>query len=76
MDYQDLSNVLLSFQRDHAAFFSPEHYISHRDEQRLREIYEKYSASLSNKLIFQYVCNNASALRIDIDVLRRFFFFF
>ena len=72
MDYQDLSNVLLSFQRDHAAFFSPEHYISHRDEQRLREIYEKYSASLSNKLIFQYVCNNASALRIDIDVLRRF----
>lgn len=72
LDYQNLPNVLLSFQQDHAAFFSPEHYISHRDEQRLREIYEKYSASLSNKLIFQYVCNNASALRIDIDVLRRF----
>ena len=72
LDYQDLSNVLLSFQRDHAAFFSPEHYISHRDAQRLRETYEKYSARLSSKLIFQYVCNNAAALRIETDVLRRF----
>ena len=72
LDYQDLSNVLLSFQQDHAAFFSPEHYISHRDEQRLRETYEKYSASLSNKLIFQYICNNAFALRVEIDALQRF----
>ena len=72
LNYQDLSNVLLSFQRDYAAFFSPEHYISHRDEQRLRETYEKYSARLSSKLIFQYVCNNAAALRIEIDVLQRF----
>ena len=72
LDYQNLSNVLLSFQRDYTAFFSPEHYISHRDEQRLRETYEKYSTSLSNKLIFQYICNNASALRVDIDALQRF----
>lgn len=72
LDYQNLSNVLLSFQRDHAAFFSPEHYISHRDAQRLRGTYEKYSTSLSNKLIFQYICNNASSLRVDIDALWRF----
>lgn len=72
LDYQNLPNVLLSFQQDHAAFFSPEHYISHRDEQRLRETYEKYSASLSNKLIFQYICNNAFALRVEIDALQRF----
>lgn len=72
LDYQNLSNVLLSFQRDYAVFFSPEHYISHRDEQRLRETYEKYSASLSNKLIFQYICNNAFALRVEIDALQRF----
>lgn len=72
LDYQNLSNVLLSFQQDYAAFFSPEHYISHRDEQRLRETYEKYNASLSNKLIFQYICNNAFALRVEIDALQRF----
>lgn len=72
LDYQNLSNVLLSFQQDYTSFFSPEHYISHRDEQKLWETYEKYSTSLSNKLIFQYVCNNASALRVDIDALRRF----
>lgn len=71
-DYQNLSNVLLSFQQDYAAFFSPEHYISHRDEQKLRDTYGKYSAGLGNKLIFQYICNNALALRVEIDALQRF----
>ena len=71
-DYRNLSNVLISFEKDYAALFSPERYISHRDEQRLRGTYEKYRTSLDNKLIFQYICNNASALRVDIDGLRRF----
>ena len=72
LDYQNLPNVLLSFQRDYAAFFSLEHYISHRDEQRLRETYEKYNTRLSNKRTFQYICNNAAALRVDIGALQRF----
>lgn len=72
LDYKNLQNVLLSFERDHASFFSSEHYISHRDAQKLRETYEKYSSSLSNRLIFQYVCNNVSTLRVDIEALRRF----
>ena len=72
VDYKNLQNVLLSFERDYASFFSSEHYISHRDVQRLKETYEKYSSNLENKLIFQYVCNNVSTLRVDTDVLRRF----
>lgn len=72
LDYKNLQNVLLSFDRDYSSFFSPEHYISHRDAQKLRDTYEKYSTNLSNKLIFQYVCNNTSILRVDIDSLRRF----
>lgn len=72
MDYKNLQNVLLSFERDHASLFSPEHYISHRDMQKLRNTYERYNSGLSNKLIFQYACNNASTLHIDVDALRRF----
>lgn len=72
LDYKNLQNVLISFERDHAQLFSAEHYISHRDAQRLRNAYGKYNESLTNKLIFQYVCNNAAAIRVDIDLLRRF----
>lgn len=73
LDYKNLQNVLISFEGDHAQLFSAEHYISHRDAQRLRDTYGKYNESLTNKLIFQYVCNNAAAIRVDIDLLRRFF---
>lgn len=52
LDYKNLQNVLISFERDHAQLFSAEHYISHRDAQRLRDTYGKYNESLSNKLIF------------------------
>jgi len=55
LDYKNLQNVLISFERDHAQLFSAEHYISHRDAQRLRDTYGKYNESLTNKLIFQYV---------------------
>ena len=53
LDYKNLQNVLISFERDHAQLFSAEHYISHRDAQRLRDTYGKYSESLNNKLIFR-----------------------
>ena len=72
LDYKNLQNVLISFERDRAQLFSAEHYISHGDAQRLRNTYGKYNESLTNKLIFQYVCNNAAAIRVDIDSLRRF----
>lgn len=64
LDYKNLQNVLISFERDHAQLFSAEHYISHRDAQRLRDTYGKYNESLTNKLIFQYVCNNSAAIRV------------
>lgn len=55
LDYKNLQNVLISFERDHAQLFSAEHYISHRDAQRLRDTYGKYNEILTNKLIFQYL---------------------
>lgn len=72
IDYKNISNILLSFDRDYAEFFASDHYISHRDASKLRETYMTYYRSLKNKLIFSYVCNNASVFRIDIDSLKSF----
>lgn len=71
-DVKNLQNVLISFERDHTRLFSAEHYISHRDTQKLRDTYGKYEESLKNKLIFRYVCDHAAEIRIDTDLLRRF----
>lgn len=72
IDYKNLGNLLLSFDRDHTMLFAADHYISHRDEEMLRSTYESYYCELKNKLIFQYVCNNASVFRVDIDLLKHF----
>ena len=72
LDYQNIGNLLLSFNRDYTALFSEDHYISHRDREKLRDTYGKYYRELKNKLIFQYVCNHAATFRVDIDALKRF----
>ena len=72
LDYKNLSNVLISFDSDYTRLFAPNHYITHRDINKIVTTYDKYYQSLKNKLIFQYVCNNVSAFRVDIDALKRF----
>lgn len=72
IDYKNLGNLLLSFDRDYTTLFMADHYVSHRDEEKLRNTYESYYRELKNKLIFQYVCNNASVFRVDIDSLKHF----
>ena len=72
IDYKNLGNLLLSFDRDYTTLFMADHYVSHRDEEMLRNTYEHYYRELKNKLIFQYVCNNASVFRVDIDSLKHF----
>ncbi len=72
LDFTNLQNILLSFDRDYTSLFSADHYISHRDETKLRSTYENYYKSLKNQLIFQYVCNKATSLRIDIEELKHF----
>lgn len=72
VDYHNLANVLISFDTDYVRLFSPDHYISHRENSQLQKTYGDYFETLKNQLIFQYVCNNASSLRIDIDSLKSF----
>ena len=35
INYRGLSNLLISFDGDHTALFSPDHYITQREKQRL-----------------------------------------
>lgn len=72
IDYKSIANIIISFDKDYIDLFSDSHYISHREQDYMHSTYGEYYVSLNNKLIFQYVCNNASALRIDIDSLKRF----
>ena len=71
-DYSNLNNVIISFDSDYAALFAGNHYISHREAERIKKVYESYGKTLDNKMIFQYICNKASELRIDIDSMKRF----
>ena len=71
-DYKNLSNVFISFDSDYSQLFSADHYISHREGVHIHEAYDKYYLYLKNKLIFQYVCNNAHVFRVDIDSLKNF----
>ena len=72
VDYRNLGNILLSFDKDYCGFFSESHYITHREEQYMRDMYQQYYKTLCNKMIFQYVCNNARTFRVDIDSLKAF----
>ena len=72
VDYSNIGNILISFDSDYNDLFSTEHYITHRELVHIKEVYGKYYTMLKNKMVFQYVCNNAGKLHIDVDSLKRF----
>ena len=72
LDYRNLGNVLISFDQDYSRLFSSERYISHRDMAQMQKAYGEYYKSLKNRMIYQYVENHASSLRIDIPALQAF----
>lgn len=72
IDYSNISNILISFDSDYATLFSADHYISHREIEHLKDVYGSYYTTLINKMVFQYVCNNAGEFHVDVDALKRF----
>ena len=71
-DYSNIRNALITFDSDYNALFSRNHYITHREIEHLREVYGDYYKALDNQMVFQYICNNAGKLHIDIDSMKRF----
>ena len=72
LDYSNLGNILLSFDKDYCTLFGASHYITHREEEKMHEMYKGYYKTLRNQMVFQYVCNNARTFRVDIDSLKSF----
>ena len=69
---QGLGNVLVSFDKDYVSSFNPSRYVSSRERAHFKEVYGSYYKYLKDKLVFDYVCNHAKSLRVDIDSLKRF----
>lgn len=72
VDYTNLGNLLISFDRDYCSAFGQDRYITNREKLQLKDTYGNYYITLKNKMIYQYVCNNAAKLRVDIEGLKSF----
>jgi DNA helicase-4 len=72
IDYSELPNILVSFDRDYSFYFSSRHYITHRDETFLQDNYGTFYTYLKNRMIFQYIENHAGVFHIDMDMLKSF----
>ena len=72
LDYKNLGNILISFDSDYCKTFGADNYITHRDAEKIKSTYGTYLGTLSNDLIFRYVCNNAGKFRVDIELLKSF----
>ena len=72
IDYNNIGNVLISFDNDYSRLFSNRHYITHRDNEYLKGTYQAYYTHLKNKMIFEYIQNHAGDFRIDMDMLKSF----
>lgn len=68
VDCAKLQDLLLSFDRDYAAAFGRNHYITSREQANLTDTYETCYEMLTNDLISQYIKNNASALGVDLQL--------
>lgn len=72
IDYKNISNVLISFDKDYCEKFRSDHYLTHREKDYFHRTYDIFYNTLKNPMIFQYVCNNAALFRIDVDALKSF----
>ncbi len=72
IDYNNLANIVISFNLDYAKHFNKSHYISHRDVEYFEKVYGNYYRHIKNRMIFQYIENHAGQFHVDIDALRSF----
>ena len=72
IDCKGLGNVLICFDKEHRELLCPTMYISQKRSQKFKDTYLPYFEFLSRPLFFQYILNNASAFRVDIELLNQF----
>lgn len=72
IDFSQIGNLLISFDRDYYSYFSTDHFISTKESESFRNIYGDYYEYVKNPLIHDYIVNNAAKLRIDTTILAFF----
>ena len=72
VDYSELRNVFIAFDKEYPELFSGAKYISMREIDRIKRVYGDYYVFLQNQLILQYVNTNSGSLKIEISQLNRF----
>ena len=72
VDYNEIRNILVVFDRDYLSIFSEAGYIPCKEVEKFKSIYDKYNQMLQNPLILQYIRTNVAYLKIDISHLTRF----
>lgn len=72
IDYSNIGNVMISFDRDYCNCFSKEHYISGKEVEGLKSVYGTYYECLNNELIYNYILNHSSKLRFDMSMAKIF----
>ena len=63
VDYRNLGNILLSFDKDYCGFFSESHYITHREEQYMMDMYTKLD-------MLQLIWDIMYVLIIEMDIIQ------
>lgn len=71
-DYSNFGNALIAFDRDYCNLFSNDHYITNREKEKLKSVYGNYYNCLNNDLIFSYIMNHSSKLRVDMTLAKIF----
>jgi DNA helicase-4 len=72
INYNEMRNMLVSFEKDYNQFFTTDRYISSREVDNYLKVYNDYKMALDNPLIKQYIKTNAASLRIDDIQLEKF----
>ena len=68
IDYTNLGNILIAFDRDYCSIFSTDHYITNREKLWIKKTYGNYYITLKNEREY----HNAAKLRVDIESLKCF----
>ena len=68
----NLSNLLISFDRDYMTMFSPSHYIAGSDIAKLRKTYGEAYATYKKREKYNEVVENIGRYHVDIESMKSF----
>ena len=72
IDYNNLANILISFDADYRKLFSHTHYITHRETAWILQTYGDLFSRINSQMIVDYIKNHSGQFRVDMNALHSF----